>query len=160
MSCLICYVTRRHNMLVILFCCLSVCLSLLHGATAGNIFRKLNELKYVDIPLSVKTRLKMPDAAHRIQQGVLYFHAVMPLHSTQTHVASVSLITKSAYGFHRADFYETRWCAGALVMCSQLQPDRTLHVDSTDRHSLLWAGCATWQNLRSDFPVRNFNKIG
>jgi len=36
------------------------------------------------------------DAAHRLQQGVLYFQAVMPLHSTQVHVASFSLITKAA----------------------------------------------------------------
>jgi len=81
---------------VILLCCLSV-------AAAGNIFRELNELKYVDIPLSVKAGLRMagvlPDAAHRLQQGVLYFQAVMPLHSTQVHVASFSPITKAAYGF-------------------------------------------------------------
>jgi len=77
---------------------------MLHGATAGSIFRELNEMKYVDIPLSVKTRLRMagvlPGAAHRLQQGVPYFQAVMPLHSTQVHVASFFSITKATYGLH------------------------------------------------------------
>jgi len=40
------------------------------------------------------------DAAHRLEQGVLYFQAAMSLRSTQVRVASFSPTTKAAYGFH------------------------------------------------------------
>ena len=79
------------------------------------------------------------DAAHRLLQGVLYFQAVMPLHSAQLHVASFSPIRKATYGFHLADFHENHKWSTALAVCISVVPSfrHTVHVDSTDRGSFM-----------------------
>jgi hypothetical protein len=85
----------------------------------------------------------------------------MPLHSTQNTRSFISSHNKSSLRVSLSRLSRNslvrRSISYVQICWSQLQADRTLHVDSTDRYSLRWAGCATWPTLRG-LSCKKFKK--